>query len=285
MSEEIKTIPEPVLTRYQIYYRKNRNKCIAKVQKYYAENAEDISRKSKKRKSENKDSIRKQRKEYADKNRELLNEKQRQYAAANREKVRASRRNSYYKNREKTLSALKQKRIEEPEECRKYSRKYYAWNASRLCENARLWAQKNRHKIRVRERKYVENNRGKVYAKIARRKALKISQLHPNANQSKISEIYKESKAMSVKTGIVHAVDHIIPLAYRGWHHEENLQILTKRLNSRKSDKPFWLSRTLNHKDWRDVPRELWPVDLVPKYDELIEKHKDKSFRWACAAA
>ena len=44
----------------------------------------------------------------------------------------------------------------------------------------------------------------------------------------RIKEIYAESARLSCKTGIMHHVDHIIPLFEGGQHHPSNLQILTE---------------------------------------------------------
>jgi hypothetical protein len=53
----------------------------------------------------------------------------------------------------------------------------------------------------------------------------------------KILEIYKECVRISEETGILHHVDHIIPISKGGKHHPNNLQILTATENIRKSNK------------------------------------------------
>lgn len=96
--------------------------------------------------------------------------------------------------------------------------------------------------------------------------------------------MYKQARNLSRSTGIKHCVDHIIPVAKKGWHHEDNLQPMPKPMNESKHNKVFWLAPFPVYKDWRDVPRELWPVELVPKYLALIEQNKGKSIRWDTAA-
>ena len=50
----------------------------------------------------------------------------------------------------------------------------------------------------------------------------------------RIKEIYAESARLSCETGIMHHVDHIIPLFEGGQHHPSNLQILTDKEHWRK---------------------------------------------------
>ena len=60
------------------------------------------------------------------------------------------------------------------------------------------------------------------------------------ANQEKIREIYIEAKKLTNTTGVEHVVDHIVPRKHPlvcGLHNEFNLQILTRKQNSKKSNR------------------------------------------------
>lgn len=60
------------------------------------------------------------------------------------------------------------------------------------------------------------------------------------ADVDKILDMYKQSVTISTDTGIVHHVDHIIPLSHPlvcGLHVHENLQIILGADNMEKSNK------------------------------------------------
>ena len=60
------------------------------------------------------------------------------------------------------------------------------------------------------------------------------------ANGAAIRAVYAEAKRLTRETGVVHQVDHIIPLQgdlVTGLHVESNLQILTLAENAKKRNK------------------------------------------------
>ena len=68
----------------------------------------------------------------------------------------------------------------------------------------------------------------------AKYRASKQNQTPEDADFDMIKEIYAECKRISEETGIPHEVDHIIPIARGGLHHQDNLQILTREENRSK---------------------------------------------------
>ncbi len=60
------------------------------------------------------------------------------------------------------------------------------------------------------------------------------NQLPVDADLDIIKSIYEECRRLSVETGVPHEVDHIIPIAKGGLHHQDNLQILTMSENRKK---------------------------------------------------
>ena len=53
----------------------------------------------------------------------------------------------------------------------------------------------------------------------------------------KTSNAYKEAERLTEETGVIHHVDHIIPISKGGLHHQDNLQVLTKKENLIKGNK------------------------------------------------
>jgi len=53
----------------------------------------------------------------------------------------------------------------------------------------------------------------------------------------RILSIYKECGKITMETGVLHHVDHIVPISKGGKHHPDNLQILTAFDNIAKSNK------------------------------------------------
>ena len=91
----------------------------------------------------------------------------------------------------------------------------------------------------IRERnRPPEHIRRREYSK---RRARRMREAQPPwANVGKILNLYREARRLTEKTGIEHAVDHIIPLQNDivcGLHVETNLRVITKRENAIKHNK------------------------------------------------
>jgi 5-methylcytosine-specific restriction endonuclease McrA len=67
-----------------------------------------------------------------------------------------------------------------------------------------------------------------------RRRARVRNQIPNDADFDAIKTIYQRCRQMCEETGIEYEVDHIIPIAKGGFHHQDNLQIITKSENRSK---------------------------------------------------
>lgn len=82
-----------------------------------------------------------------------------------------------------------------------------------------------------------EHKRAMLNSVAAKRRAnLKLAH-DESANEKKIQDFYIKARRLTEESGIRHEVDHIIPISKGGKHHEDNLQILTRRENRHKAAK------------------------------------------------
>lgn len=103
-----------------------------------------------------------------------------------------------------------------------------------------------------------------------------------------ISKIYNECKTRSKKSGVIHHVDHIKPLAAGGRHHPLNLQILTANENLKKGAKFKGKQYTFSQKEKKDfaknylIKNEKQPVNTKDNSDATksvsISQNSDKGF-------
>jgi hypothetical protein len=98
------------------------------------------------------------------------------------------------------------------------------------------------------DREYARN-KGAGNAKNARRRAAKLKAIPKWCDKQKVEAIYEECARITKETGIIHHVDHIVPLQSSyvcGLHCESNLKIITSSENQRKLN---------TH--WPDMPDRL----------------------------
>lgn len=132
-------------------------------------------------------------------------------------------------------------------------------NRERLAAESKAWARHNIEKTKANCRKYHEANRERraeynaawqranadalrpYYAEKTRRRfAARLRATPVWADKEAILTVYRECQRVSLETGIVHHVDHIVPLVSPlvcGLHVEYNLQVLSASENLTKSNK------------------------------------------------
>lgn len=162
--------------------------------------------------------------------REEAKERSRVWREQNPERFRKAYRGWQEANRERT---------------RQNAKKWSQDNSDRVKENKRAWREKNRARLNALIAEYRKSNPGIRGAERAARRVREKGQRIPlTADQRRqIRDIYKKCKQISAETGILHHVDHIMPLAGKncsGLHVPWNLQIIPAVDNVRKSNKVFF---------------------------------------------
>jgi hypothetical protein len=191
----------------------------------------------------------------------------RQWHSKNRDSVLAGRRESYANSPEIRASIRRKNKKWARENRERYDAAVRSWrykNPERWAEHQAKWRERNIEKIREKGRRYAKEHPEKKNAITARRWAAKKRQLHPDHNREAEWALRAEATCLTKETGIKHHVDHIIPLAHGGWHHHDNLQVVTIAENLQKHADPFY--ELPGRKTWRDVPKHLWPESLAEEY-------------------
>lgn len=119
-------------------------------------------------------------------------------------------------------------------------KKQYEREKEVILEKNRQWRVENRDWYSEYNSAYYLNNPEK-YAGYRDLRIRKLKEQTPDwADKLLIKEFYVQARDLTEKTGILHTVDHIVPLQgtnVSGLHVETNLQILTKTENSKKRNK------------------------------------------------
>ena len=170
------------------------------------------------------------------------------YCANNQERIAAVNKIWYFENREAQLIK---------------KRKYFADNRSDILARQKpymtAWRRENRLYLNEYDKNYRKENKDSydsyikpylrqwqkdnkdiVNAKGAEHRANKINASPSWRNKETIKGFYKKAQGLTKETGVLHHVDHIVPLKginVCGLHCEANLEVLTSTENLSKGNK------------------------------------------------
>lgn len=116
-------------------------------------------------------------------------------------------------------------------ECvRESTRVWRAANKQKVKETNDAWYQKNKERRAKTNAIWYKNNKEVSFAKYAKRRAVKLNAMTPTTCQKTIALIIKNRPEG-------YHVDHIVPLAKGGKHHQDNLCYLPAEFNLSKGAK------------------------------------------------
>jgi flagellum-specific peptidoglycan hydrolase FlgJ len=170
------------------------------------------------------------------------------YCVANKEKIAAQNKIWYFENHDENLKRSNAYYYENKEvilERRKpYMKLWRTENRDHLSEYDRVYRKENKEAydafIKPYLKEWARDNKDSVNARNSKHRANKINASPSWRDDDAIKEIYKEAQRLTNETGIIHHVDHRVPLNGKnvcGLHWEGNLQILTQTENLSKGNK------------------------------------------------
>jgi hypothetical protein len=203
------------------------------------------------------------------------------YYLANKEKIIAKRMERYYANKETELQKMKEYKTCNPEKIRSLNKRYREENRDKCLETSRVYRETNGDKKREGQRLHYQRNRQQVLeankqwklrnpdkkaAANAKRRAAKKNACVSWADEEKIISFYTCAQHLTKTTGVVHDVDHIVPLINDivcGLHNEFNLDVLTKSQNSSKGNRV-----------WPDMP-DTSDLELIEMVNEFKKRNSE----------
>jgi len=149
----------------------------------------------------------------------------------------------------------KEYNIKNSESVRKRARNYYYDNRKISNNRGKLWRDNNKEHRKEQAKVYRKEHKALCNTHCQNRRAKLRDLLHPDHNILIEKTLQDSSIRISKCLGILHHVDHILPLNQGGFHHHLNLQIIPATINESKGDKLDYRSPYGIH--WSELPEFL----------------------------
>jgi hypothetical protein len=156
---------------------------------------------------------------------ECMDARTKQWKVCNREHIKSKQKDYWDVNKYKYKISSKDYKIE---------------NKDKISKQMKIWNRENKHLKLIYQNK---------------RRAIKLSQYHVNHNTDIEKVLTLMSNRISKCCGVIHNVDHILPLSAGGYHHHLNLQVIPASINFSKKDSLLFKHPLLLH--WSELPDYL----------------------------
>lgn len=164
----------------------------------------------------------------------------REWATKNPEVKKQRAAKWYIKNREEIIERVRANYHKDLDKSRQRARDYAESHRTEARQRIKKWSSKNPERKRQNDKAWTEANKARAHSLKAKYRAARRQACPPwvdAAHMARIHEIYKLRRDISEKTGVVHEVDHIVPLQGKtvcGLHVWWNLRVIPREENNRR---------------------------------------------------
>ena len=146
----------------------------------------------------------------------------------------------YQKNREEVIERVRANYYKDVDASRQRARDYAETHKEEAKSRIKKWSQENPERKRQNDKAWVAANKDRAHSLKAKYRAARRQACPPwvdDEHMARIHEIYRLRREISDRTGVVHEVDHIVPLQGKivcGLHVWWNLRVIPREENNRR---------------------------------------------------